>query len=116
MVCTQLARLPQPSSAVQVRRIVLLPVQLVVVKASTKLRFVMPLQLSVAVAMPVLAVVGNTVHSKVMLFGQVMTGAVVSWNRIVCTQLARLPQPSIAVHVRRIVPLPVQFVASNAST
>src|SRR5690349_6482269 len=74
-----------------------------------------PLHVSVAVAVPVLVVVGGTVHSKVMFVGQLITGAVVSWNRIACTQLARLPQPSVAVQVRKIVPLPVQLVVLNAS-
>src|SRR6266705_494890 len=96
--------------AVQVRRMVALTVQLVVLNASAKLIFVTPLHVSVAVATPVLLVVGGTVHSNVRSGGQVMIGGVVSWKRIVCTQLARLPQPSIAVQVRRIVPLPVQLV------
>ena len=61
IVCTQLARLPQPSVAVQVRKILPLPVQLVVSKASTKLMFVTPLHVSVAVAAPVLLVAGGTV-------------------------------------------------------
>src|SRR5437762_1274967 len=75
-----------------------------------------PLQVSVAVAVPVWSVVAGTVHSRVMSAGQVMTGGVVSWKRMVCTQLAWLPQPSVAVQVRRMAPLPVQLVASNRST
>ena len=62
MVCRHVARLPQPSIAVQVRRMVPLPVQLVEPKASTKLIFATPLHVSVAVATPVLSVVGETVH------------------------------------------------------
>ena len=62
----------------QVRRIIPLPVQLVLSNASTKLILLTPLHVSVAEAMPVLAVVGKTVHSKVMFAGQVITGAVVS--------------------------------------
>src|SRR5205814_2213492 len=103
--------------AVQVRSMVPLPVQLVGSMASTKLIFVTPLHVSVAVAKPVLPVVGGTVHSRVMSIGQVITGGTVSWKRIVCRQLEPLPQPSSAVHVRRIVPLPVQLVVvSNEST
>src|SRR5438067_5662213 len=63
----------------------------------------------------VLLVVGATVHSRVMLVGQVITGGTVSLKLIVCTQLAALPQPSIAVQVRRIVPLRVQLVPPKES-
>jgi hypothetical protein len=91
-------------------------VQLVVLKVSAKLMFVIPLQVSVAVATPVLAGIGETAHSSVILVGQVMTGGVVSVKLILCVQLDRFPQPSVAVHVRRITPLPVQFVVSNTST
>src|SRR5438067_241597 len=115
MVCVQLALFPQRSVAVQVRRMVPRPVQLVVSKASRKLTLETPLHVSVAVALPALFVVGDTVHSRVMSLGQVMTGGVVSWKLIVCTQLVRLPQPSIAVQVRRMAPLPVQLVLLNAS-
>src|SRR5438093_474722 len=76
---------------------------------------VTPPHVSVAVAMPVLSVVGETVHSSVMLVGQVMTGGTVSLKLIVCRQDAILPQPSMAVHVRKIVALPVQLVTSKAS-
>src|SRR5437667_8733115 len=78
--------------------------------------FVMPLQVSLAVATPVLSVVGGTVHSRVMLVGQVITGATVSLKRMVCRQLALLPQASVAVQVRRIMPFPVQLVLPKAST
>src|SRR5437588_6131490 len=115
IVCAQLAVLPQPSVAVQVRRIAPLPVQLVLPTTSTNVKFVIPLQASVAVATPVLLVVGDTAHSRVRLRGQVMTGGTVSLKLIVCTQLALLPQPSVAVQVRRIVLLPVQLVPPKAS-
>src|SRR6185369_3619678 len=111
IVCTQLLLLPHESVADQVRRIRPLPVQLVVLKASTKLMFVMALHVSVAVALPVMSVVGATVHSRVMSAGQTMAGGTVSLKLIVCTQRLLLPQPSHAVQVRRIAPLPVQFVA-----
>src|SRR5205814_10580587 len=116
IVCTQLALLPQPSVAVQVRRMLPLPVQLALPTASTKLMLAAPLHVSVAVAAPVLFVVGATVHSKLMAAGQVMTGATVSWKRMVCTQLALLPQPSVAVQVRTTVPLPVQLALATTST
>src|SRR5437899_10618588 len=77
--------------------------------------FVTPPQVSVAVATPVLSVVGGTVHSRVMLVGQMMSGGTVSLKLIVCRQLALLPQPSVAVQVRRMVALPVQLAASKAS-
>src|ERR1051325_9235903 len=115
MVCTQLALLPQPSVAVQVRRMVALPVQFVAPKESLKTRLVMPLQVSVALATPVLLVVGATVHSRVILVGHTITGGVVSWKLMVCTQVALLPQPSVAVQVRRMVAVPVQFVAPKES-
>src|SRR5882724_6677753 len=76
---------------------------------------VTPPQVSVAVATPVLSVVGATVHSSVMLVGQMMIGGTVSLKLIVCRQLALLPQPSVAVQVRRILALPVQLVRSKAS-
>src|SRR5256885_5295317 len=113
MVCKQLELLPQPSNAVHVRRIIPLPLQLVVPNASTKLRFVTPLQVSVALAEPVLLVVGNTAHSRVMSAGQTTTGGTLSLKLMVCKQLALFPQPSNAVQVRRIVPLPVQLVGSE---
>src|SRR5439155_18427512 len=93
-----------------------LPVQLMMSNASTKLMLATPLHVSVADAVPVLAVVGKMVHSKVMSAGQVMSGCAVSWKRMVCRHVALLPQPSVAVQVRRITPLPVQLVVSNAST
>src|SRR6266581_5999652 len=60
IVCTQLLLLPHESDADQVRRICPLPVQLVVLNASTKLMLVIALHVSVAVARPVISVVGAT--------------------------------------------------------
>jgi len=59
-----------------------------------------PSQLSVAVAVPVLA--GNVLaeQSIVTFVGQVSTGATLSSTTIVCTQLLELPQSSVATHVR----------------
>src|SRR5207248_8395694 len=83
IVWTQLARLPQPSVAVHVRRMALLPVQLVAPGLSTKLTLATPLQLSVAVATPVLSVVVGRLHSRVILAGQVITGGFMSLKLIV---------------------------------
>src|SRR5258707_14841433 len=78
--------------------------------------FVIPLQVSVALAVPVLLVVGNSVHSIVMFAGQTITGGTVSLKLIVWTQLAVFPQPSAAVQVRVMFVLPVQLVAPSTST
>src|SRR5438105_4441726 len=116
MVCTQVEVLPHTSVALQVRRIIPLPVQLVAPNASTKLMFVTPLQVSVAVAAPVMAGAGGTVHSMVIFAGQLIFGGTVSLKSIFCRQVELLPHPSVAVQVRRIIPLPVQLVAPNLST
>jgi len=116
IVWVQLARFPQPSVAVQVRRMDGWPVQLALPKASLKVMFATPLHVSVAVATPVLLVVVGTVHSKVMFVGQTITGGTLSLKLMVCTQLEVLPHASAAVHVRRIVPLPVQLVVLKVST
>src|SRR5439155_18813513 len=115
IVCRQLALLPQPSVAVHVRKIAPLPVQLVLSNASTKLILLTPLHVSVTEAVPVLSVVVAMVHSRVRSAGQVMTGGTVSLKAMICRHVALLPQPSVAVQVRRIMPLPVQLVLSNAS-
>ena len=74
--------LPQLSSAVQVREIACLPVQLAEPSASAKVMDLTPLHSSVAVADPVLFVVLATEHSRVMLAGQEMIGATVSLKSI----------------------------------
>jgi hypothetical protein len=62
------------------------------------------LQLSVAVAIPVFAGVGLTVHWIVTFGGQnVITGGVLSSTMITCTQAVLLPQLSVAVQVLLIV-------------
>ena len=65
MVCTQLLLLPQRSVAVQVRRMLALPLQLALPEASTKLMVATPPPTSVADAVPVRLVVGRSVHSRV---------------------------------------------------
>ena len=57
------------------------------------------LQVSVAVATPVLLVLVSAGHSKVMFAGQVITGAVVSTTVMICWQELLLPQASVAVQV-----------------
>src|SRR5258705_435076 len=83
MVCTHPLLLPQASRADQVRRIIPLPVQLVVAKASVKLMLVIVLHVSVAVAIPVRFVVGESVHSRVMSAGQTITGRTMSLKLMV---------------------------------
>ena len=107
--------MPQPSVAIQVRRIVPFPVQLVTPRASTKPILVTPLQESVAVAEPVLLVVGGIVHSSVMSGGQVIAGPTLSLKLIVCRQVELLPQPSVAVQVRSIIGFPVQLFEPKTS-
>jgi hypothetical protein len=116
MVCTHPLLLPQASWADQVRRIVALPVQLVLDSLSTKLMFVTALHVSVAVATPVMFVVGETVHSSVISAGQTIAGGTVSLKLMVCTQPLLFPQESWADQVRRIIPLPAQFVVDSLST
>src|SRR5438067_12891989 len=93
-----------------------LPVQLVVPNTSMKLMLVTPLHVSVAVATPVLLVVGSTVHSSVMFAGQVITGGTVSSILTLRSSHVLFPQPSVAVHVRVMFVLPVQLVVPNTST
>src|SRR5258708_5759036 len=107
IVCTQPLLLPQASRALQVRRIVALPVQLVLARTSTKLMLMTALHMSVAVATPVMFVVGATVHSSVIFVGQWITGGTVSLKLIVCTQALLLPQASRTDQVRRIIAFPV---------
>src|SRR5438552_19162285 len=104
IVCRQVELFPHPSNAVHVRSIVPLPVQLVAPNASTKLMFVTPLHVSVAVATPVMAGTGGTVHSRVRSAGQVIFGGTVSSRLTVCRQVEPLPHPSVACQVRGIIP------------
>ena len=76
-----------------------MPAQLPGVVRSLLLR-VKPLQITEAVAEPVAVGSVEAAQSTVVSGGQVMVGAVLSLTVIVCTQLAALPQPSVAVQVR----------------
>src|SRR4051812_33096882 len=82
MIWTHPLLLPQASRADQVRRIIALPVQLVVESLSTKLMFVTALQESMAVATPVKLVVGASVHSRVISAGQRIVDGTVSLKLI----------------------------------
>ena len=94
-VCTQVATLPQLSSAVHVLEMIsghdplLVPLHVIVT----------PEQSSVAVAIPVDDGKVEALQSSVLFGGQVITGGVVSSIVIICTQVATLPQLSSAVHV-----------------
>ena len=60
---------------------------------------VAPLQLSVAVALPVFAGRVFAVHAMVTFIGQVIAGARISWTLIVWIQVFILPHASVAFHV-----------------
>ena len=60
-------------------------------------------QASVAVAVPVAAGAVDAAQETDTLAGQVMVGGVVSTTFIVCTQLLKLPQASVALQVRVII-------------
>src|SRR5713226_8853286 len=115
MCCTQVAILPHASVAFQVRSIPGLPVQLAGVAASVEVMVGVPPQLSVAVAAPVLAGAVEAPHCNCLSGGQVITGGVVSTNVMCCTQVAMLPQASVAFQVRSIPGLPVQLPGVAAS-
>src|SRR6266581_3823582 len=95
MVCTQAALLPQPSVAVQVRVITLVPPQLLLTESLKPI--VTDPQPSCAVAMPVTLVLALAGHSSTRLCGQLIVGGVVSRIVLVWTQLLLLPHWSMAV-------------------
>src|SRR5947199_91382 len=112
---TQVEVLPQPSVAVQVRSIPGTPVQLAAVAASANVIATGAAQLSVAVAEPVLEGSVEAPHWSCRSGGQVMVGGVVSMKMMCWTQVAVLPQPSVAVQVRSIPGTPAQPAAVAAS-
>src|ERR1051325_2323579 len=114
MVWLQEALLVQSSVAVQVRRKMRTAGQVAGSSLSTKVMVTLVSQVSLAVGLPKTGTEPVT-HSFVRSGSHAMTGGVVSMNVMVCTQLALLPQPSVAVQVRRMVALPVQLVPSKAS-
>src|SRR5881396_3828598 len=92
-----------------------LPVQLAGVAASVKVMAGSPPQLSVAVARPVLLGSVESPHCNCLSGGQVITGGVVSTKVMCWTQVAMLPQLSVAVQVRSMPALPVQLAGVGAS-
>src|SRR5262245_3812658 len=78
MCCTQVATFPHASVAFQVRSRPALVVQLAAVAASVKVMTGVTLQLSVAVALPVLLGSVESPQASTLSGGQVITGAVVS--------------------------------------
>src|SRR5881409_2438159 len=115
MCCTQVLMLPQASWAFQVRAMPALPVQLAGVAASVKVMVTGWPQLSVALALPVLAGAVQSPQARTLSAGQVMTGATVSAKVMCCTQLLLLPQASSAFQVRSMPALPVQLAGVAAS-
>src|SRR5436309_7960796 len=99
MCWTQVAVFPQASLAVQVRSI---PPRQPVICASVLEITGAPPQLSLAVAVPVLLGSVESPHSRPLSAGQVITGGVVSTNRMRWTQGAVVQQTALAVRVRSI--------------
>src|SRR5436309_15907541 len=108
MCWTQVAVLPHPSVAFQVRSIPGTPAQPAGVPASVKPIVTGAGQLSDAVAEPVCPGSVGSPHCKLLSGGQVITGGVVSTNRRCCTQVAVFPHRSVAVQVRSIPGTPAQ--------
>src|SRR5438093_11086410 len=100
MFCTQGAMLPQPSLAVQVRVITLVPPLFLLAESLTAI-----VTLSLHDALPILPVTLVLVlagHSSTRLGGQLIVGGIVSRAVTVWTQLLPLPHWSLAVQVREI--------------
>src|SRR5881628_2852477 len=92
-----------------------LPVQLAGVAASVKVRVTGWPQLSVALALPVLAVAVESPQARTLSAGQLMTGGVMSAKVMCWTQVLLLPQASSAFQVRSMPALPVQLAGVAAS-
>ena len=105
-ICWQLALLPLPSAAVQVRVMTLLQLEPGLDAVSVKSTATTPSQSSRAVTV---AAAGTSARHWTLTAGAghpLKTGAVASTMEMVCTQLALLPQASVAVHVRMMSPPP----------
>jgi hypothetical protein len=100
IVCTQVPVFPQSSVADHVRVIVDSWGQAPPVVTSVNAIVGIPSQLSVAVALPVLAGAVLALQAMVMLAGQVITGAWLSSINIVWAHVLLLPQSSVALQVR----------------
>mgnify|MGYP003577364590 CR=1 FL=1 len=111
-VAVQVAEFPHWSVTVKVT--VVVP-QEKTVWLNVNVRLPAGVQLSERVGVPVTA--GNTpcAQSTVMLAGQLTVGTVVSIIVISWLQLARFPQPSIAVHVLRMLPVPLHTCCNTWS-
>src|SRR6476659_411544 len=109
MCWTHEAWLPQASVAVHVR-LMPTPAQPAAPGASAKVTSTVPPQLSVAVAVPVLAGDVASPHATCASPGHLITGTVVATNVMCWTHEAWLPQASVAVHVR-LMPVPAHVVA-----
>src|SRR5947208_14655555 len=107
--------LPQASVAFQVRSLPAWPVQLATVPASVEVIAVSPPEALPILAVPVLAGAVEAPQASTLSAGQVITGSVVSAKVMCCTQLAKLPQASVAFQVRSIPAWPVQLAAVPAS-
>lgn len=114
MVCAHVFELPQASVATQVRVIVSSWGHAPPTVTSLKVIAGSGSQ-SVAVAEPVAG--GNvlSVHWIVRSAGHVIAGGVLSLTNIVCTQELKLPQSSVAVQVRVMVPSCGQAPTRNES-
>ena len=109
-----LLEFPQVSVAFHVRTIVPEPLQPERLAASAYVTVGVE-QLSVAVAWPVAVGRVECPHSTAVLAGRVNEGAAVSTTAIVWKPLLVLPQASVAVQVRVIVPVPAHPVSTPAS-
>src|SRR6266852_1883010 len=108
----QEALLPHASIAVQRREITFAPPQVLLTESLKPI--VTELQVSVAVAIPVLFVLMLAGHSKVTFVGQVIRGLVVSWTVMVWTQEELLPHASLAVQVREMIFEPPQVLLTES--
>jgi len=115
MCWMQVEVLPQPSVAFQVRSIPASPAQPAGVGVSLNVTVTRPEQLSPAVAEPVWAGSVDSPHWSCRSRGQAITGGVVSMKVMCWTQVAVLPQPSVAFHVRSTPGRPVQPAGVAAS-
>src|SRR5437762_329479 len=116
MMCwTQVAVLPHPSVAFQVRLIPGTPAQPAGVPASVWLMDTVPPQLSVAVAAPVWPGSVGSPHLSCLSGGQVIAGGVVSRRSWCWEDVGVLPHPSVAFQVRLIPGTPAQPAGVPAS-
>jgi len=102
-------KFPQLSVARHVRLITLLSVQLPRTLTSVYVITGFAVQLSVAVANPVLAGSVDSVQLIVTFAGHVITGCVTSRKVMVCKHVLKFPQLSVALHVRVITKLFMQL-------